>query len=103
APVPLGSVASVKPGEPLMVATGGDEAAVAVTQVVNTRPFTASWEYSIDRALFTSPPVDNHSGAPVFNRRGELLGIGSLFVGDASGEGRPLPGNMFVPIDLLKP
>jgi serine protease Do len=33
-----------------------------------------------------------------------LLGIGSLIVGDALGPGQPrLPGNMFVPIDLLKP
>ncbi|RYF36649.1 MAG: PDZ domain-containing protein, partial [Comamonadaceae bacterium] len=33
-------------------------------------------------------------------------GIGSLFVGDALGEpgvSRRLPGNMFVPVDLLKP
>src|SRR5206468_1444077 len=56
-----------------------------------------------ESALFTSPPIDNHSGAPVFNQRGELLGIGSLVMADASGEGRRMPGNMFVPVDLLKP
>ena len=33
-----------------------------------------------------------------------LIGIGSLFVGDASRRATPpQPGNMFVPIDLLKP
>ncbi len=47
--------------------------------------------------------MTNHSGAPLFNRRGELLGIGSLFVGDALGKQPRTPGNMFVPIDLLKP
>ncbi|GAC1524799.1 MAG: S1C family serine protease [Ramlibacter sp.] len=103
APVPLGSVADLRPGDALMAATGGEDAAVAVTQVVGKRPFSGSWEYFIDAALFTSPPIENHSGAPVFNRRGELLGVGSLFVGDASGQGRALPGNMFVPVDLLKP
>ena len=103
APVPLGSVADLRPGDPLMAATGGEDAAIAMTQVVAKRPFSGSWEYFIDAALFTSPPIDNHSGAPVFNQRGELLGIGSLLVADASGEGRPLPGNMFVPVDLLKP
>lgn len=102
-PVPLGSVADLKPGDPLMTATGGDDAAIAMTQVVATRPFSGAWEYFIESALFTTPPIDNHSGAPVFNRRGELLGIGSLYVGDASGQGQPLPGNMFVPVDLLKP
>ena len=34
---------------------------------------------------------------------GELVGIGSLFVMDAMNPGERLPGNMFVPIDLLKP
>jgi len=36
--------------------------------------------------------------------KGELLGIGSLIVADADGQGGgQKPGNMFVPIDLLKP
>jgi serine protease Do len=32
-----------------------------------------------------------------------LLGIGSLVVGDALGGNAQVPGNLFVPIDLLKP
>ena len=43
------------------------------------------------------------SGLSVYDQRGELLGIGSLFVMDAMGGNRRLPGNMFVPVDLLKP
>ena len=31
------------------------------------------------------------------------MGIGSLFVLDALGPGERLPGNMFVPVDLLRP
>ena len=31
------------------------------------------------------------------------MGIGSLFVMDALTPGERLPGNMFVPVDLLKP
>jgi S1-C subfamily serine protease len=31
------------------------------------------------------------------------MGIGSLLVMDALGENKRMPGNMFVPIDLLKP
>jgi serine protease Do len=103
APVPLGSQADAATGEALMVATGGDDGDVTMTQLVSKRPFSGYWEYHIESALFTSPPVGNHSGAPLFNQRGELLGIGSLFVMDAMGGNRRLPGNMFVSVDLLKP
>ena len=103
APVPLGSQADAAAGEALMVATGGDDGDVAMTQLVSKRSFSGYWEYHIESALFTSPPVGNHSGAPLFNQRGELLGIGSLFVMDALASGQRLPGNMFVPVDLLKP
>ncbi len=103
APVPLGSIEDLTPGDPLMAATGGEDGEVGLARVVGKRPFSGYWEYHIDAALFTTPPIANHSGAAVFNRRGELLGIGSLFVADATGLGRPLPGNMFVPVDLLKP
>lgn len=106
APVPMGSGRGLATGEPLMVSVGaqdGDEAGIAMTQLVDQRPFSGYWEYHIDAALFTSPPIANHSGAGLFNQHGELVGIGSLFVMDARGENRPLPGNMFVPVDLLKP
>ena len=110
-PVKLGSLQDLTPGEPLMAATGattdGQDADVSTTQLISKRAFTGNWEYHIDTALFTSPPVSagsgNHSGAPLFNHKGEVVGIGSLLVMDASGENRRLPGNMFVPVDLLKP
>ena len=110
-PVTLGSQQYLKTGEPLMVVTGatadGQESDVSMTQLVSKRAFSGTWEYHIDSALFTSPPVTagggNHSGAPLFNQRGELLGIGSLRVADALGENKRVPGNMFVPVDLLKP
>ncbi len=103
APVPLGSHNDATTGEAMMVATGGEDGDVNMTQLVSKRAFSGYWEYHIESALFTSPPVGNHSGAPLFNQRGELLGIGSLFVMDAMGGNRRLPGNMFVPVDLLKP
>lgn len=106
-PVPFGSLQELHTGEPLMASTGpqlgGEDADVNMVQVVSQRPFSGYWEYYIDSAIFTSPPVDNHSGAAVFNQKGELMGIGSLLVGDALGAKSRLAGNMFVPIDLLKP
>ena len=110
-PVMLGSQQSLKAGEPLMAATGSSgglsDGGVSLTRLVSQRAFSGTWEYHLDNALFTSPPVSssggNHSGAPLFNGKGELMGIGSLFVSDALGENNRVPGNMFVPIDLLKP
>lgn len=102
-PVSLGTASETPARSPLIAATGGSEGGMGPTQLLSTRPFSGYWEYHIDGALFTSPPLRNHSGAPLFNQRGELLGIGSLFVGDTLGDSRGIPGNMFVPVDLLKP
>jgi S1-C subfamily serine protease len=103
-PVPLGRSADVGPGEPLMVASGGEDGLVSVAQLVSRRPFAGYWEYHIEGALFTAPARRDHSGAGLFNGKGELVGIGSLFVTDARGrDGPPTVGNMFVPVDLLAP
>jgi serine protease Do len=102
-PVALGTLKDAGTGDALMAATGGADGDVAMTQLVSKRSFSGYWEYHIETALFTSPPIGNHSGAPLFNQRGELLGIGSLFVGDVLGGAPRVPGNMFVPVDLLKP
>ena len=71
--------------------------------MVSKRQFAGYWEYLIDGAIFTSPPRPDLGGAALINKDGELVGIGSLFVMDALTPGERLPGNMFVPIDLLKP
>lgn len=103
-PVPLGDAGRLTIDDPLMVVSGGEEGAISLARVVSRRPFSGYWEYHIDEALFTAPARIDHSGAALFNARGELLGIGSLLVHDALGEdGSNLPGNMFVPVDLLKP
>lgn len=106
----LGSSLPLQAGEALMAVTGpqaGDDGEVSMTRLVSKRAFSGTWEYHIDTALFTSPPLlgngANHSGAPLFNQQGELVGIGSLLVADASGRNQRLPGNMFVPVDLLRP
>lgn len=103
APVNLGEPARHDQNEPLMVVNGGDEGRVGAARLVSRRGFSGYWEYHVDGALFTSPPIPHHSGAGLFNARGELLGIGSLFVTDAAGAQAPrMAGNMFVPVDLLR-
>ncbi len=103
-PVPLGDSNALTPDEPLMVVSGGEDGGISLARVVAQRAFSGFWEYHIDHALFTAPARSDHSGAALFNARGELLGIGSLFVHSALGDGGPqFPGNMFVPVELLKP
>lgn len=76
---------------------------VAPAYIVSKRPFVGYWEYLLDEAIYTAPATVNWSGAALLNRQGKLLGIGSLVVGDAMGTRTNIPGNMFVPIDVLKP
>ena len=104
APAPLGASSAVHRDEPLLVASGGGNADLSLARLVSRRPFSGYWEYYIDGALFTAPARTDQSGAGLFNGSGELVGIGSLVVADAEGVGAPaLRGNMFVPVDLLKP
>lgn len=103
-PVPLGVAREVKEHEALLVASGGDSGVISLAWLLSQRPFSGYWEYHIEGALFTGPPHRQHSGAGLFNEQGELVGVGSLFVMDALGaDGPRAPGNMFVPVDLLKP
>jgi S1-C subfamily serine protease len=71
--------------------------------LVDRREFAGYWEYLLDEALFTAPPHGQYGGAALIDQAGRLVGIGSLFVGDAGRQGGQMaPGNMFVPIDELK-
>lgn len=101
-PVRFGDSAKVAEREPVMIASSGDDS-VAFAFVVSKRAFAGNWEYALDQALYTSPPMLNWSGAGLFDRDGKLLGVGSLIVRDATEEEPRIPGNVFVPIDLLKP
>lgn len=102
-PIRIGSASPVSQLDRLMIVTGGGEQQISIATVVSRRQFAGYWEYLIDDAIFTSPPRLDHSGAALINKEGELVGIGSLFVMDALTPGQRLPGNMFVPIDLLGP
>ena len=101
-PVDFGDSTRVAERDPVMIASTGDDA-IAFAFVVSKRPFSGSWEYALEQAIFTSPPTLNWSGAALLDKDGKLLGVGSLIVRDATLEDPRVPGNMFVPIDLLKP
>ena len=105
--VPLGNPTRLAPGDALVTAHLDSDnvelSSMSTARLIRRHAFSASWEYHLDGALFTTPPMQQHSGAPLFNQQGELLGIGSLRMQNAATESNPLPGNMFVPIDLLLP
>ena len=107
-PVTLGDSGSLEERDRVLAASfdqGVEGGSVDTTPaiVVSRRDFAGYWEYLLPDAIFTAPPHGGYGGAALFGPEGELLGIGSLFVGDAAGEEQTLPGNMFVPIDALKP
>ncbi len=99
-PIQIGQSANIANREPVLI-VGFDGVAPAV--VVSRRQFVGYWEYLLDEAIYTAPVTVNWSGAALLDRQGKLLGIGSLSVNDALGPESQLPGNLFVPIDLLKP
>jgi S1-C subfamily serine protease len=96
AAVQLGKLADHEVGAVLYAAAPGEIAAV---ELMEKRAFAGGWEYLLEVAAFTSPPIRNFGGAALLDEAGKLVGIGSLIVPDA---GRR-PGNMFVPIELLPP
>ena len=101
-PVPLGDSAKSAEHDPVLIASASSDGA-AFAWIVSKRAFTGNWEYQLESALYTSPPTANWSGAALIDKDGKLIGVGSLIVREASEDDPKLPGNVFVPIDLLKP
>ena len=86
------------------VAGLGGEKAVLKIKVAGRREFAGYWEYLLENAIFTVPAYHTWGGSALIGQDGSLLGIGSLLVQEALGPGAPaFPGNMYVPINRLKP
>jgi S1-C subfamily serine protease len=102
-PLELGDSELLSAGNQALVATRNGPSDAQGAYVVSRRDFAGSWEYLLENAIFTSPPHRGFGGAALLGRDGALLGIGSLFVANSVSQDKVLPGNMFVPIDRLKP
>lgn len=100
---PLAASSTLVPGEPLLLVTGGADGTITPATLATRAPYSGFWEYHIEQALFTRPARTDHGGAGLFNRRGELLGIGSLLALESPDEYERGPGSLFVPVDLLRP
>ncbi len=99
----LGSSKTLAEAQPALAIGHGGAVATSGVFVVSRRAFAGYWEYLLESAIFTAPPYRNWAGAALVDAGGRLVGIGSLLVPNARPGAEPIAGNMFVPIDLLKP
>ena len=103
-PIRLGRSGEIAVGEPLLVLSRDERLGGRETKLASRREFAGYWEYLLDNAIFTVPAFPMWGGSALIGAEGELLGVGSLLVQEALGPGAPaFPGNMYVPINRLKP
>jgi S1-C subfamily serine protease len=100
-PLKMGGSEQLAARNPVLIVSHGKPLQMRTAMVASRRTFAGYWEYLLEDAIFTTPPVQNFAGAALIDSDMRLAGIGSLFVADAAAEGESLPGNMFVPIDKL--
>jgi S1-C subfamily serine protease len=104
-PFKLGDSADLKVKDRVLAINHAGAEGMRPAMVVSRRTFAGYWEYMLESAIFTAPPIMDWGGAALVAADGRLVGIGSLIVNDPleSGSTGIGPGNMFVPIDELKP
>jgi S1-C subfamily serine protease len=101
-PMRMGDSSDLAAGNPVVAVSIGPRP-ITLGIVIARRPYAGYWEYLLEDAILTSPPHPQFGGAALVGVDGLLLGIGSLYINVAAEGQEPLPGNMFVPIDRLKP
>ena len=102
-PLQFGRSSEIKEGDPVFIAGYFDEVSVKSVIVIAREEFAGSWEYLLENAIFTAPPVNYFSGAALINRHGHLVGIGYLITPLTVQDIGMISTNMFVPIDVVKP
>ncbi len=103
APITVGESRGVSARDPVVVASFGGFKHAVQGEVVAVREFARSWEYMLDEAICTVPMHPYWGGAALIDRAGRLVGCGSLYVEHGTDGEETVPGNLFVPIDLLAP
>jgi S1-C subfamily serine protease len=102
-PMALGDSDRVKEKQRVLTLGQGEPEATEIF-VLSRKPFAAGWEYLIESPIYTFPPVNNWSGAALISAEdGRLVAVGSLVVNDAASGQPGVPGNLWVPVNLLKP
>lgn len=101
--LPLGVSKSAAIGTRVIAAGAGGAPHSLAAFIAGKQEFAGHWEYVLDEAIFTVPAHPFWGGTGLIGPSGDLLGIGSLQLQQASEEGSAVPLNMYVPIDILKP
>ena len=101
--ISLGDSSDLQTGDGALVVAHIGPDYIQPAEVVDVREFPGYWEYLLDAAIFTTPPFQGFGGAALIDQRGTLVGIGSLLIRNAGQGDVPIPGNMFVPVNILKP
>lgn len=102
-PLRLGNSAKVGQNVRALVVAAGGPKQVLPVRVTKRAVFAGYWEYLLEEAIYTTPRHPDWAGAALIDAEGRLLGVGSLQVNNAATTRTALEGNLFVPIDLLKP
>ena len=98
----LGNSDDISSEQDLLILPSPNRGAGSIVRSVSRRPFTGWWEYFVENPIYTTPANRLWAGAPILTENGEIVGIGSLFVSE-SVPGISSPGNMSVPVNILKP
>jgi S1-C subfamily serine protease len=101
--LPLGDSDAVQVGDNVVIGGAGGRRHSLAAKVVARQEYVGYWEYLVDEAIFTAPSHPNWGGTALIGAAGELLGIGSLQLQQATDKKSAEHLNMVVPINLLKP
>jgi len=101
--LPLGEASEATVGTRVVAAGAGGAPHSLAAFIAGKQEFAGYWEYVLDEAIFTVPAHPYWGGTGLIGPKGDLLGVGSLQLQQAREDGSPVPLNMYVPIDLLKP
>ena len=101
--ITLGSSTQAEVGDDVIMAGYGGTDGAINARIAAKQEFAGYWEYLLSEAIFITPPHPFWGGASLISAKGELIGIGSLFIQHSRDGQMPFDGNMIVPIDLLKP
>jgi serine protease DegQ len=100
----LGDSDTVSSTQQLRIEAGGQYGGMPFPVfVADRRDFAGYWEYLLEQAIFTAPAFPGWGGAALLDKEEKLVGIGSLLVKDAASGRQEMPGNMFIPINRIKP
>ncbi len=108
----LGNSSAAEVGMRVVVGGSGGRKRSVAARIIAKQEFSGYWEYVLDEAIFTAPAHPFWGGTALIGPDGDLIGIGSLQIQQATADPRQKPAratqaaddaNMIVPIDLLKP